>query len=72
MDDPALTLALATRLARYLNVEQTIKLLDLLEMIETTAGGYGDVAIVMQGGHVRYLRPTMSVDVTPKPKPRPT
>jgi hypothetical protein len=68
---PGQAVALMTRLERYLTPEQLVALLDMLEMVEQS-GGFGDVAIVMQDGRVRFFRPSMSVDILkPWPARRP-
>jgi len=52
------------RLLAHLTLWQCQMLVDHLDRV-LMGGGYGEVAIVMEKGHTRRLRVTISADITP-------
>jgi len=52
------------RLLAHLTLWQCQMLVDHLDRV-LTGGGFGEVAIVMEKGHTRRLRVTISADITP-------
>ena len=56
------------RLLRHLTLWQALKLVDQLDRILAETG-YGEVVIVMEKGHIRRLRVTVSADITPTTAP---
>jgi len=55
------------RLLAHLTLWQCQMLVDHLDRV-LTGGGYGEVTIVMERGHTRRLRVTLSADITPVPE----
>ena len=61
---PLQTEVIMHRLLAHLTLWQCQMLVDHLDRV-LTGGGFGEVAIVMEKGHTRRLRLTLSADITP-------
>jgi len=61
---PQQTELILSRLLRHLTLYQVQTLADQLDQV-LAQGGFGEVSVVIEKGHARRVRLTLSVDITP-------